>query len=464
MLSVRQALGGPWAANLPGWAILFVPSSIVVFLFGSYAPDVRFTDLVLSAVAQHLAAGLVILLCATVLRRRFPLLPITLSFTLWTLAGVTRGFVGSGVVYLLAGVDPLLGWRVALWVLISWVWMPLFVYTAAQWEQRAKLAATRALLEALRDEERARSIEPAISIHVRLVNAVHDAIHPVIEEIKRSLTLVSTGIDPEAMRRIGDKLAAISAEAAAIVSGILPVHAPSAPRASNTNPLYAAVDFERERAPLAAVLTGVMLLTITAPMGLAGEGFVGVFHVAVATAVTTGALVVRAIAHKVVVSLHTPYNGLIVLTAYAVAGFLGSLTMLAFHAGSPELKNWLLAAVLPGSTVFVAALVSGAVGLSRTNQKIDTEITELDQERHDLKLIALITEDRVRQDLSTLMHGPVQGRLSACVMALNFHAAELEKGNPERVEAVTRAVLEHLEAASVDLELLGKTILTDTRP
>jgi hypothetical protein len=120
--------------------------------------------------------------------------------------------------------------------------------------------------------------------------------------------------------------------------------------------------------------------------------------------------------------------------------------------------------VFPFATVLTSSLIAATVGLSGANQSLTSTITDLDNERHDLEIITQVTEDRVRKDLATLMHGPVQGRLSACVMALNFHAAELEQGNPDLVASVTRAVLEHLEAASSDLDSLGITVLADARP
>jgi hypothetical protein len=49
-------------------------------------------------------------------------------------------------------------------------------------------------------------------------------------------------------------------------------------------------------------------------------------------------------------------------------------------------------------------------------------------------------------------------------MALNFHASELERGVPERVESITLAVVEHLQAASAELDSLGKTVLTQAQP
>lgn len=467
VLSFREALGGPWASNFSGWAILFAPSTVLVFLFNANSSQgLSVVDILVLAVVQHLAAGIVVLSLGAIIRKRFIVFPLSVSFSLWILIGITRGVAGALFFLPLVGADQFLAYRIGFWVIVAVIWMPLFVYTAAQWEHRAALASTRSLLEALRDEERAHSIEPAGDLHKRLVSAVQNAISPVIEEIKRSLSAVSTGFDPSAMRRIGDQLAEVSKDAAAIVSGSIPSHAPHPPVAHrrNTSPLSAAVDFEHRQAPFAAVLTGCMLLTIALPVGLASGSTAGLLHALIATAITTAALILRALTHRIFVPRMHRFRGLIVLIAYAFAGVLGAIAVVVLQSNTPEVENVTLVIAFPLSTVLVAALISGAVGLSTTNEKLALEIADLDQERHDLELVALVTEDRVRKDLASIMHGPVQGRLSACVMALNFHAAELEQGDPERVESITTAVLGHLEAASADLDSLGKTVLEVTRP
>jgi len=466
VLTVRQALGGPWAANFSGWAILFFPSTFLVFLFDYRISELSSIEVLLIAVAEHLAAGLTALVVAFIFRKRYGNFTLPVSFTLWILIGVTRGTVGAVLVELWAGADPQYFWRIAFWILIACVWMPLFVYTAAQWEHRVTLTATKSLLEALRDEERKHSIEPADHVHKRLIAAVQSAISPVVEEIRRSLEVVSNGIDPIAMRRIGDQLAAVANEASAIVSGKLDTHAGHSEitAGNRITAFHAAIDFERQRPVLASVLTGIALATITLPIGLASNGLFGLGAALAATGVTTAALLLRALVNVLVQPHGYKFRGLVVLVIYAGAGLLGSLTVIVVSSGRLTHENGLLVFLLPFASVLLSSLITGTVGLSAANQILVDDIAELDHERHDLEIIAQVTEERVRKDLATLMHGTVQGRLSACVMALNFHAAELEQGNPDRVESITRAVLEHLEAASTDLDSLGKTVLADARP
>jgi hypothetical protein len=297
VLTVRQALGGPWAANLPGWAILFLPSTIWVFLLNAGMSGMTSTEVLLVAVVEHLAAGIVALAVGALFRKRYPVFPLPLSFALWAMVGGARGASGALLLALWSTEDPLYEWRVGFWIIVAFVWMPLFVFLAAQWQQQVRLAATKSLLEALRDEERKHSIEPAAQVHKRLISSVKSAISPVVDEIRRSLEAVSNGIDPAAMRRIGDQLAAVANEAAAIVSGKLDSHSirPHPPQVRRTSALIAAINFELERPILASTITGLTLATIMIPIGFTNGGIFGLVAAITGTGTTTTALLLRAL-------------------------------------------------------------------------------------------------------------------------------------------------------------------------
>ena len=58
--------------------------------------------------------------------------------------------------------------------------------------------------------------------------------------------------------------------------------------------------------------------------------------------------------------------------------------------------------------------------------------------------------------LAILMHGPIQGRLAACVMALNFHTtAAPDPADEDRVPAMLDSILAHLTDVSADLVALA---------
>jgi hypothetical protein len=114
----------------------------------------------------------------------------------------------------------------------------------------------------------------------------------------------------------------------------------------------------------------------------------------------------------------------------------------------------LVIACLPMVLVYAASLLSFAVGCAAANRQLVDAIVEVMGERRALEERAAEEAEAARAQLSAVTHGPILGRLAACAMALNFHAAEGDAGSAERGEFVARSVLEHLEAVLADLALL----------
>jgi hypothetical protein len=110
----------------------------------------------------------------------------------------------------------------------------------------------------------------------------------------------------------------------------------------------------------------------------------------------------------------------------------------------------ILSVGLVGScTTVLASLV-----LARANQEEGLQLDELrDRFRH-LEEEHKAALERERHRLSELMHGPVQGRIAACVMALSFFSTD--DAAPGALSSITEQVLEHLAAAARDLALLAE--------
>jgi hypothetical protein len=125
--------------------------------------------------------------------------------------------------------------------------------------------------------------------------------------------------------------------------------------------------------------------------------------------------------------------------AVLTVALLGPLALpLAFSIS--DVDGWAtvpLAISLPFAIVSCVAFLWFMLGVARAGDTQDTLI-----------------RDRV----TTILHGPHQGRLSACVMALICHAAERGINDPNRTAYITAAVLEHLDAAAVDLDALADRI------
>jgi hypothetical protein len=101
-----------------------------------------------------------------------------------------------------------------------------------------------------------------------------------------------------------------------------------------------------------------------------------------------------------------------------------------------------------------SAMYFSVIVLSEVNSDAESQLgileAELGRQRHHNE----ITVARERERLAQLMHGPVQGRIAACIMALNFHAAS--DSNPAQTNELARAVIDHLHAVAQDLARITK--------
>ena len=124
--SVGEAMGGPWAFSLAGWLVLFPPSAALVILQESSTQFPNFGYVLVSAGIQHLAAGLIVLPGALVLRRRSRPLPLWSSYQhVDRQIGVARGLIGGVMEFEFADTSPNFPLRLSVWLLASWVWIPI---------------------------------------------------------------------------------------------------------------------------------------------------------------------------------------------------------------------------------------------------------------------------------------------------------------------------------------------------
>ena len=78
-LTIRDALGGPWASHWLVWVSLYPPTTLLVLLRETVTPYPEWWWPLLSATVQHLMVGVVIALGAALSRRRHPVLPLAVA-------------------------------------------------------------------------------------------------------------------------------------------------------------------------------------------------------------------------------------------------------------------------------------------------------------------------------------------------------------------------------------------------
>ncbi|OYX54270.1 MAG: hypothetical protein B7Y93_06820, partial [Micrococcales bacterium 32-70-13] len=135
-MTVREALGGPWAAH---WLLLVAflpPSTLLVLLREAVTPFPEWWWPLVSALAQHVVTGLVIMIGGAIARRVHTIIPVPTVLAIWALGAGLRGIVAGAIAEQVAGVDPEFLSRTAVWTIVSIVWVPPLVYAIAQFERR----------------------------------------------------------------------------------------------------------------------------------------------------------------------------------------------------------------------------------------------------------------------------------------------------------------------------------------
>ncbi len=464
VLTVRDALGSRWTANWTGWLFLFIPATLVVMLQEATTPFPSWGFVILSAVAQHVSSIVIAFMIASPFRRVRPVVPLGAVAAIWLAIGIARGVIGGLFAEAFAGVPGDYAYRIGYWVMVSIIWAPLFVYSMAQFDRRRELLGMLAEATSARDAARERHNETASQLRARLLSTIQHAIAPVIAEIRLSLESLSPSMAAQSMKEIGDRLTLVAGEAGRIIDDTAPLAPESG--SEGRRPLLEAATFDRDRPLLVSALTGLTVAPLVLPDVIRDEGLVSALGDAAAIVVGVAVLSLGLVALKAIGRTVRPGTRLIVVGGLSVFAGLMAATSFVFLESPLSSRDLVLATVLPFGFAFVAAVNMIAVGVAFSNQALWATVAELHAEVAGLSTHSRRNEKRARDQVASLMHGPVQGRLAACAMALNFHTAEGGPSDPERTAAITRQVLSHLSAASADLEVLalGRTHVTPDRP
>ena len=156
-------------------------------------------------------------------------------------------------------------------------------------------------------------------------------------------------------------------------------------------------------------------------------------------------------------TLARPPISLIWLVMSALLGFM------AYHAvlnAGPQSCTWsstwwesalatvTAATVFLGLTIVVQSSRQAAV-MIRDLETTNHEILEVTRE---FNLAGALTQEQISQ----ILHGPVQGRLAAAVMALRIHMDEVERGDNPSAETLRQRISELLDEAAMDLIALNQ--------
>jgi hypothetical protein len=232
---------------------------------------------------------------------------------------------------------------------------------------------------------------------------------------------------------------------------------PEPPGREVASPVGAALDFDRSRPVVAALLSSVALLPLVvavsfraATVSLEGtetEGYI--------LALVTVFLGVGLAAHRLAGGFQRRGRIALAIATYASTGVAAAVIAAAGPWQPADQQNLVLALLLPVAVPLAAIALSAAAGLGNANIATARQISDVDDDI--ARFEDELEHDRreIRDQLSALTHGPLRGRLSACAMALNFHAAEIETSDPARTEYIVTSVREHLADVLDQMDSLG---------
>jgi len=456
-MTMREALGGPWATHWALWLGLFVPTTLLVGVREIVTGfDSWWSWSLLSAVLQHLAVGVIVLGGGALGRRRAALLPLGVVAGLWVAAGIARGVIGGALAQSVAGADPEFVERSLVWLLGTVVWVPLVVYTAAQIDRRRLLLGALDATTADIEEQRAHAGKSGDEVRRSLNTAVRESLQPALGELVASLESTRDRLSARSLAELSLRVSQLHDRTADLLE-------PTRGSAPNLTPVRSSVRRAFDVPPrlpwVIAGFTALSTIAVLMPEVWRVFGSLAVIELAVSTAVAS--LIVGLVPWLVIrFAPESRWARDQRATVLACTAGIGAAVYLMLNSGiDPITANGLAVVPLLVITLAIACVVLvGAVVLDDANREAYAAVSqtslqlELERDVHD----SLVDRERLR--LAELMHGPVQGRLAACVMALNFTAtaAPGDSASSAAVDAaLVDSVLDHLRAVARDLTIIA---------
>ncbi len=446
-MTVREALGGPWAAH---WLLLVAflpPSTLLVLLRETVTPFPEWWWPLVSALAQHVVTGLVIMIGGTIARRVHALIPIATILAIWALGAGLRGIVAGIIAEQVAGADPEFLTRTAVWTIVSIVWVPPLVYAIAQFERRRFVVGALDIAEFELARERPRADTSGAEVQQQLRQAIAESLSPALHDLQASLEASRSTLDRASIAELSLRVSQLHDDTADLFeSARTPTAPPPPPRAT----LRRALDVPPRRPWLTALLVAIATTVLVVFDVWRIFGPLAAIEVVIST---SAAAVIIGLVPATVGAVRPEALEVHGQRTTVIAALLGIFvaTYLMLNSGIDPI-TWHGLLIMPllaiGLTVASATSLSTIVladANGEANQRLAGLLDELAKLRENNERLL----KRERHRLSELMHGPVQGRIAACIMALNFHAA----GDTDEAQArvLTDSVLDHLRAVSRDL-------------
>jgi hypothetical protein len=394
-LDTVTSIRAGWPPGVRSWVVLFVPSLFVVLIQEMDTPFPNGGFAVISALCQHATAGLVLIPLAVLRRRNGYPVALWVDLVAWSIDALCRGVIGGAVAAVFTHSGPDFGHRILVWLMIAWVWGPLVSYVGAQRQHRSQLLEEIARAEKRRKIARQRAERSTEEVREQILDVMRKVVRPALEESRTSLLMAHPPPSIDEMRSIAAHLTrAIVATRDAVEQLPPPAPAVIARVSPLLDPQVHASPFKRRRTMLRLTLA----------------------------AMADGALAVP--------FFRSPHDAAAALTVSVV--------------------------LLPVCAGLSVGVVSAAFNITEVNHRLISSLHAVEADEVTQVTVATAKENEVRIELESVVHGPIMGRLSACVMAISFYLTHEAAAVSPQAFNLTSAVLSHLDAVRHDLTSLAK--------
>jgi hypothetical protein len=381
------------------------------------------------------------------------------------LTAVAQAVVGGVYATIAVGGSPDFGFRIAFWLAVQWLWSPLVINTLAQYEHRRYLLAERAIHIDSWNTNAQRGNSALRHQHVRLLETIRSTVSPVITEIRQQLNGKTAPREQAEFLSTADQLTVLSNSVKTIletphITSSLTGGVPEHPK--RIAPIIDALNYEIRRPYTSSAVLAILLLPVLVPgmFRLGGMPAIAELTAGVASSAFLFASGLQLI--KLFTKEDSRSRTTQIALVHIVASAAAPLVVGAMSWEPLGERQWVLVVFLPLGFIFAAVAVSGAFGLGDANRLLVEEMIQIRNHFGAYQEFVRQEEKRMSDEVESVLHGPIRGRLSACIMALKFHVDELAIADSAHGESIMRAVAKHLDATARDLDRMNvpTTLLT----
>ncbi|MET0589779.1 MAG: hypothetical protein ABWZ77_01260 [Naasia sp.] len=453
--SLFRLAGGRWAFHWTSYAFLALPASLAVAALeapsGFTLGEAVLTGMI--SVTSALLFGLVWVRLFMAGRHRKVVHPVVL-IGYWASAGVGLGLARAACVTLWTDSPPDLALRLVGSISGSVTWVFAISVVQAMLDLRRERLDELELGAARIDRIRETAASNLEEQNAALARAVREAVEPHILRLRERFQALGGGLSRNHLKNLADDIQRVSGDVVRLAShrvaepGYLPAGVSTRPR------IFTPIALDVVKRPITWPWVGSLMLIVGTGPEIFRTSGLGTMLLGV------GGVTAAAVLLLLVEQLTNRLRGRAATWAQwaalvAIIGGVGVVPIVVRGLGGAAVK---VDTQVTPIFLFVPLVVIGtvmtsvAVAARRQNEAL---LRALEVQNDEVKILAhgvQLQADDVRRRVAALLHGPVQGRLSAAAMLLGLHLSQQSGRSLAEVIDETEQILEE---AARDLESLA---------